>query len=252
MMLKEKLISQDFIVAAHRGYRSEFPENSLLAFEKAIIHGVDMIEVDLRYSKDRQIVIIHDDTVNRVTNSEGCVSNLTLSDLKSLNLKDPAGAPSNEVIPALEEFIEFVSEYPDLFLNIEIKPQERGLELAKELLKILEPTNLLERSVITSFDFEIIHFLYSQGIFTQGFMYSHLKNVGDYENVYESMDAICIFESELDRKIVQKFENENLFVWTCCPNSKDSVKYAYDCGIRLVTVDDIIPALEFKQSLNNK
>ncbi|MBW7457285.1 glycerophosphodiester phosphodiesterase, partial [Paenibacillus sepulcri] len=50
------------IVAGHRGYKSAYPENTLLAFTKALELGADMLEFDLRFSRDREIVIVHDET----------------------------------------------------------------------------------------------------------------------------------------------------------------------------------------------
>jgi glycerophosphoryl diester phosphodiesterase len=75
-----------FIVIAHRGNHVAAQENTLAAFQNAINVGADYVEIDLRTSKDSQLVIMHDGTVNRMTNGIGKVSDLTWAELKQLNV----------------------------------------------------------------------------------------------------------------------------------------------------------------------
>ena len=76
------------IVIAHRGDHVEVPENTLAAYTKAIEHGVDYVEIDLRTTKDGRLVIMHDATVDRMTNGEGKVNELTYDDIKKLKVSD--------------------------------------------------------------------------------------------------------------------------------------------------------------------
>jgi glycerophosphoryl diester phosphodiesterase len=75
-----------FIVIAHRGNHVAAQENTLAAFQNAINVGADYVEIDLRTSKDSQLVIMHDGTLNRMTNGTGKVSNLTWAELKQLKV----------------------------------------------------------------------------------------------------------------------------------------------------------------------
>ena len=75
-----------FVVIAHRGNHVAAQENTLAAFQNAIIVGADYVEIDLRTSKDSQLVIMHDGTVNRMTNGIGKVSDLTWAELKQLKV----------------------------------------------------------------------------------------------------------------------------------------------------------------------
>ena len=72
-------------VAAHRGWSTLYPENTLLAFKKSIEIGVDQIETDVRITRDGELVCIHDATVDRTTNGTGLVRELTLTQLKLLD-----------------------------------------------------------------------------------------------------------------------------------------------------------------------
>ena len=125
-------------IIAHRGASFLEPENTLRAVEKAIKMGADFVEVDVRMSKDNELVIIHDPDVNRTTNENGFVKDYTLQELKKLD------AGQKETIPTLDEVISGVKD--KIGLVIEIK--EPGAE-GKVLEKINE--NNLENVILTSF-----------------------------------------------------------------------------------------------------
>ena len=77
-----------FMVIAHRGEHTDVPENTIAAFKQAIKHGVDYVEIDLRTTKDSALVIMHDNTVDRMTNGKGKVSELTLAEIQQLRVMD--------------------------------------------------------------------------------------------------------------------------------------------------------------------
>ncbi|MDY6872884.1 MAG: glycerophosphodiester phosphodiesterase family protein [Chloroflexota bacterium] len=100
-------------IYAHRGASSQAPENTLAAFQLAFEQGADGIELDVMLSKDQQLVVIHDDTVDRTTDGTGRVSDLTLAELKRLD------AGEGEPIPTLAEVLDrFGGQFP---INIELK-----------------------------------------------------------------------------------------------------------------------------------
>lgn len=90
-------------VIAHRGISSNAPENSLQAIKNSIEMGVDMVEIDIRETKDGQLVLMHDPSINRTTNGKGKVKDWTLEGLKTLNLLDDFGFITENKIPTLEE-----------------------------------------------------------------------------------------------------------------------------------------------------
>lgn len=91
------------MVAAHRGDWRNAPENSLSAYRYAMAMGVDIIEVDLKMSKDSVLVILHDQTLNRSTTGKGKPSDFNLAELKEMRLRDGLGAPTRQQIPTLQE-----------------------------------------------------------------------------------------------------------------------------------------------------
>lgn len=84
---------------AHRGASGYALENSFEAFDKALEFGVDMLECDLRMTKDKKLVLMHDKKIDRTTNGNGRVTKICLSELKEISLKN------NQSVPTLEEFI---------------------------------------------------------------------------------------------------------------------------------------------------
>jgi len=91
------------MVVAHRGDWRNAPENSLQAIENCITMGVDIVEIDVRETKDGVLVLMHDETIDRTTTGKGKVSELAWEYLQTLNLRDGIGHSTPHKIPTLEE-----------------------------------------------------------------------------------------------------------------------------------------------------
>jgi len=110
----------------HRGAKGHLPENTLASFRKALDLGVDGIELDVHLSADGEIIVIHDDTIDRTTNSKGFVNSLSLLELKSFRIE-------NEFqIPTLSEVFDLIDR--KCFINIELK----GNGTAKPVVELIE------------------------------------------------------------------------------------------------------------------
>ena len=142
-------------VIAHRGFSGVAPENSLASFRKAIEIDADMIELDVLLSRDGQVVVIHDDAVDRTTNGSGRVSDFTLPQLLQLDVgswysEDFAG----EKIPTLAEVLELVDS--QILLNVEIKQEAvhdrvRG-GITEKVVHMVNQRSMRDRVIISSFD----------------------------------------------------------------------------------------------------
>ncbi len=143
------------LVIAHRGASGNAPENALAAFRKAIALGATFIETDLQLSRDARFVAIHDATVNRTTNGQGAVHDMTLADLRKLDAGSWFGSEfAGERIPTLEEILEF-SKKNDVVFYLEIKPGAAwGGEHA--LIGALRDSGEIPRAVVISFDAAIV------------------------------------------------------------------------------------------------
>lgn len=105
-----------FMITAHRGASYEFPENTLLSMQKAVEAGADMIEFDLRGTKENIPVLLHDQTIDRTSNGSGAPENFSLAELKKFNFsyflqgeRRTAPVCENIQIPTFEEILEAFS-----------------------------------------------------------------------------------------------------------------------------------------------
>lgn len=131
------------ICVAHRGASGEYPENTLLAFRKALAAGALWLELDVRLTADGALVVIHDETLERTTDGSGRVSDLPLAELRGLN------AGCGESVPLLTEVLGLLGE--EHTLNIELKGDGTGAATARLLREWLgrgriRPANLLVSS----------------------------------------------------------------------------------------------------------
>ena len=139
-------------IMAHRGSRINRPENTLTAFEEAVRVGADGIELDVHLSKDGQVVVIHDETLDRTTDGAGFVHEWTLADLQQLDAGswfDPAFA--GQKIPALAEVLDLLESLGfQGRLNIELKRgKNRGME--KKIHSLLKQKQLSFEVLFSSF-----------------------------------------------------------------------------------------------------
>ncbi|MEM3507128.1 MAG: glycerophosphodiester phosphodiesterase family protein [Candidatus Bathyarchaeia archaeon] len=123
----------------HRGAKAYEPENTLRSFKKALELGVNAIELDVRKTKDGEIIVIHDAEVDRTTNGKGLVSELTLEEIKKLFTE------KGEKIPTLEEALDFL----DKKVKIIIELKETGFE--KDVLNLINEKGLKNNVIIVSF-----------------------------------------------------------------------------------------------------
>jgi glycerophosphoryl diester phosphodiesterase len=120
-------------VWAHRGDWRYAPENSLMAIQRCIDLGVDVIELDFRLTKDGHLVAMHDETVDRTTNGKGRVADLTLAEIKTFRLKNACGVRhSRQQVPTLEEVMRLVKG--KIMVNLD-KTEGKWIREAYEVLK---------------------------------------------------------------------------------------------------------------------
>ena len=139
-------------IFAHRGSSAHAPENTLAAFELAIRQGADGIELDAKLTADRQVVVIHDPTVNRTTGADGVVRQMSLAEIKKLD----AGSHFDygfrgEPIPTLDEVFESVGHR--IFVNVELTNYASMLnDLSDHVAQIVKRHKLENRVLFSSFN----------------------------------------------------------------------------------------------------
>jgi glycerophosphoryl diester phosphodiesterase len=139
LVTSEVGVKKNILICAHRGDWRNAPENSIQAIKLASQMGVDMVEIDVRTTKDDVLVLMHDETLDRTTSGKGRVSELDYSALQDLQLKNAIGTWTKNKIPKLEEALRFSKDKIDL--NIDLKDQSQ----LQRVLKLVEELGMLDQ-----------------------------------------------------------------------------------------------------------
>ena len=122
-----------FIVIAHRGDHVKVPENTLAAYKNAIKNGVDFVEIDLRTTKDSVLVIMHDATVDRMTNGKGKISDLTYAEVRKLRVMDKRkDSTKTYAVPGFEEVLRTCRNKIYIYLDFKDASVQQSYDMIKK------------------------------------------------------------------------------------------------------------------------
>ncbi|WP_158795326.1 glycerophosphodiester phosphodiesterase family protein [Pedobacter sp. L105] len=111
-------LKHKFIIIAHRGDHVIYPENTLKAYQEAIDHDADYVEIDLRTTKDGQLISMHNSTVNRMTNGDGAIKDLTFEQLEKLSVKSRDSLDHTTYrIPSFEQILKLCKNRIHIYLD---------------------------------------------------------------------------------------------------------------------------------------
>ena len=246
----------NIFVAAHRGWKDKYPENTLEAFSAAMELGVDQLETDIRITKDGHLVLIHDETVDRTTNGTGKVCDLTLEQLQALD------AGNGTKIPTLTQFMELVKDHPTITVDLELKEypvdgrDEIAYSVCDRVLKMVDDYGFTDRCVINSWNGKLNEYVhrvygnkYKQHVYFPQF-YLGPCAVNPYDYAY----CACVFG--LDRGEITLEDVHNLYrdtgvrVWAgTYAKDEASIDLAVKMGVELITCnnpDEVLAILRSK------
>ncbi|MFA4641492.1 glycerophosphodiester phosphodiesterase family protein [Pyrococcus kukulkanii] len=222
------------LVFAHRGYSSKYPENTLLAFRKAIEAGADGIELDVWLSRDGVPVVIHDMTLERLAGVSKSVKAMTLSELKSVRIR-------GEKIPTLEEV------FANIPSNVEVNVEIKDIDAVPKVVELVVANNP-KRVLISSFYPEVLREYREYDSKTRlGLLIKdkdHAQKVKEYAeslslwsvNVpIEGAEAIGLENFIIALNIFKKMKL-NVVLWSL----NDEAFYRYDVLKRLVGLFEIV------------
>ncbi|CAG7614292.1 glycerophosphodiester phosphodiesterase family protein [Paenibacillus allorhizosphaerae] len=243
---------QSILLVGHRGYKSAYPENTLLAFAKSLEMGIDVLEFDLRMTKDKVVAVIHDETVDRTTNGTGKVNEYTIAELKRLD----AGGWFDHIfaglkIPTLEELCKLLQAFPNVLLNVEIKRDVKAKETADLTIAMLAEYGYLSRCVFTSFDADIVAYIHDDyQLKTQGFPEELMSNFDPgMDGTYSKMWSVGISMKLLTAQRVQRFREMGMVIGCYCTDTEEQVNDALRCGVTLLTCNDPLPAMRIRENI---
>ncbi len=240
----------NIFVAAHRGFCAKYPENTMLAFRKAIELGVDQIETDVRITKDNELVLIHDATLDRTTNGKGLVCDYTLSELKQLD------AGQGEQIPTLRELFELVKDHPTITLDLEFKEYpvgeyaQRAYDTCDQIMKMVEEYHFGDRCVMNSFHQKLNEYIYTKycGKYKQHLFFPKKVLHTDECNlpVYSFGYCACVFANDVTVEEIRQFHKDTgIRIWAPASiKDEQSINMALDFGIELITCNNPDEVLE--------
>jgi len=148
------------LLIGHRGYPARYPENTLASFKGAIDAGCDMIELDVTLTRDRRVVVIHDDTLDRTTSGRGAVRDHGFMEIRTLDAGSWFdGRFASERVPELTEVLDLTAGR--CMLNIEIKESafEAGYPadaVERQVVNLVKTGGAMERVIVSSFDQRIL------------------------------------------------------------------------------------------------
>ena len=128
----------------HRGARAYEPENTLSSFRRALELGVDAVELDVKKTRDNELVVIHNADVNKTTDGSGSVSELTLEQIKGLVTE------KGEQVPTLEEVLDVVARRVKVLIEL----KETGTE--EQVMELIHKKRLTENVIIVSFSEDVL------------------------------------------------------------------------------------------------
>ena len=202
----------------HRGAKGHKPENTLPSFQKALDLNVDGVELDVHVCKTGELIVIHDFTVDRTTNGSGAVSELSLSELKSLRINDEIE------IPTLEEVLDLVGK--KCFINIELKGRHTAKPVSHLIEKyILEKEYSYDDFIVSSFQREELEMMFTinpnihLGILTQPSVNQALEWASTF-----SAKAIHPHFSLLTEENVKKAQEQGFKVYTWTVNETEDIE----------------------------
>lgn len=139
----QTITDKPVLVVSHRADWRNAPENSLQAIKNCIEMGVDMIEIDLKKTKDGHLILMHDKKIDRTTTGKGLPQDYTLEELRKFRLKNGAGHKTAHPIPTLEEVMNLCKG--KILVNV-----DKGYDYFQEAYQILEKTGTTSQCIIKS------------------------------------------------------------------------------------------------------
>ena len=241
-------------VAGHRGWCERYPENTIPSFKAAIEIGVDQLELDVRVTKDGELLLMHDSTVDRTTNGTGRINDMTLSEIKALDAGSHKGEEFRGVqVPTFREFMELVKDHPTMTLNIELKEkptpghEEIAFSVCDRVLAMVDEYGYTDRVVINAFYGKLHEYIQDRygDKYRQRVSYPITLMKPYTRDPYSYAYACTMFRSfysDLDMARPEEFaimKGLGLDTWAgACVKDEASVDEAIRCGVTVITCNN--------------
>jgi glycerophosphoryl diester phosphodiesterase len=238
-------------IFAHRGYSASFAENTLRAFVEAEKAGADGLELDVQLTKDGEIVVIHDEKVDRTTNGKGFVKDYLYKDLRKLNANKKSS--KMEPIPALAEVFEWLSTNK-LLCSIELKNgliPYQGME--EKVIQLIYNYQLVDRIIISSFNHYSI--VYSNRVApeieTAPLFYEGIYMPWIYTQAIRAKGMHPKYSAISDEIIIKTIEN-GIAVRPYTVNKEADLHRLFNINCTALITDDPVKALSLRKQYEKR
>ena len=234
------------LFAAHRGGALLWAENSLLAFRNALALGADFLELDVHLTRDGEVMVIHDATLERTTTGSGPVRERTLAELGAVRLKDRDGAVLEEGIPTLDQVVALAAAGKRQIL-LEIKTDERRRrypEIEEKVFAVLDRHHFTSFTVVMAFEAATWRrlrqlrpdaraaALYSARMLRAADVAAELEALGQAGVGFVGLDQALV-NADVARQV--RLAGLTLGVWTV--NQREAIARFIDQGVGVVITD---------------
>jgi glycerophosphoryl diester phosphodiesterase len=255
---RDVLRSRRFLNGAHRGASAYAPENTLPAFEIAVTQGAVVLEIDVRLTRDDEVVVIHDARVDRTTDGTGEVERMTLSEIRSLDAgrwfgDEWTGTHIPSLQQVLERFAGRVLVDIDLKAGTEVRrltagpsPERLVVEdaavstlLARRTVEVAERIGALDRVVLSGFGAAALTWIRSSApqVLTQWAVASRDISEDVARAATQGFDVLSPQMYAATRANVDAAHRRGLAVFIYAPDDEDAMIQLLDLGIQAVHVD---------------
>lgn len=258
-------------IIAHRGHLTDLPENAMSSIKEVLKLSPDYVEIDVGITKDDQIILHHDSTLERTTNGRGWIRDKTLEEIKELKLKDLEGKITSESIPTLEEVMEIMRKQN---INLQIDAKYYDSDIFAEMLVQRIKSNNTEKTIITSTNLKFLKKIRKLDVnirlgYDPQDMYD-AKLINNLRNMYKiytdfspitfeemgdefamqiilrskeiNAEAVCldyrlILQRQKELNLIEKFYENGIEVDAWTVNKEDEMRLLIKLGVDMITTD---------------
>ncbi|MCY9545868.1 glycerophosphodiester phosphodiesterase [Lysinibacillus xylanilyticus] len=227
-------------IFAHRGVSAHYPENTMAAFVAASKLPITGIELDVHLTADRELVVIHDETINRTSNGSGFVKDYTLQELRAFDFGSWFSSKfDGEGIPTLGDVLELFAG-TNHRINIELKTDVfpyNGIEAL--VIKEVAAYQMTERVIISSFNHESIQIVAQRAPYIEkAALFAEILVDFNGYTVQIPADAIHVSLPTAFRRSIQEALNEGATVRVYTVNDVEQAKQLQQLGVQAIFTDD--------------
>ncbi|GIN56248.1 glycerophosphodiester phosphodiesterase [Lederbergia ruris] len=226
-------------IFAHRGSSGTHPENTITAFKEAVRLGVDGIELDIQLTKDGELVVIHDYTLDRTTDGTGKILDYTVEELKAFDAGSKFSPEfAGETIPTFREVLALLQD-TNIELNIEIKkPVKEDTGIEEKMIQELEKYQYSNRSIISSFNHDSL----KRVISINKDLECAILYMKKFENPWEyaaeiGAKALHTYRPETDREMVTEAQHKGFPVRVFTINKAEDMTKFFETKVAAIFTD---------------